>query len=72
MKYMKFSAIITKEDKIFVALCPELNVVSQGDDENNALENLKEAVSLFLEDEDVKEVIKNIFPVKLYSIEILA
>jgi len=72
MKYMKFSAIITKEDKIFVALCPELNVVSQGDDENNALENLKEAVSLFLEDEDVKEVIKNIFPAKLYSIEILA
>jgi predicted RNase H-like HicB family nuclease len=69
---MKFSAIITKEDKIFVALCPELNVVSQGDDENNALENLKEAVSLFLEDEDVKEVIKNIFPAKLYSIEILA
>jgi len=72
MKYMKFSAIITKEDKIFVALCPELNVVSQGNDENNALENLKEAVSLFLEDEDVKEVIKNIFPAKLYSIEILA
>ncbi|MDD4050107.1 MAG: type II toxin-antitoxin system HicB family antitoxin [Candidatus ainarchaeum sp.] len=69
---MKFSAIITKEDKIFVALCPELNVVSQGNDENNALENLKEAVSLFLEDEDVKEVIKNIFPAKLYSIEILA
>ncbi|NCP78939.1 type II toxin-antitoxin system HicB family antitoxin [archaeon] len=69
---MKFSAIITKEDKIFVALCPELNVVSQGDDENNALENLKEAVSLFLEDEDVKEVIKNIFPAKLYSIEIPA
>ncbi|NCQ06706.1 type II toxin-antitoxin system HicB family antitoxin, partial [archaeon] len=66
------SAIITKEDKIFVALCPELNVVSQGDDENNALENLKEAVSLFLEDEDVKEVIKNIFPAKLYSIEIPA
>ncbi|NCP71764.1 type II toxin-antitoxin system HicB family antitoxin, partial [archaeon] len=65
-------AIITKEDKIFVALCPELNVVSQGDDENNALENLKEAVSLFLEDEDVKEVIKNIFPAKLYSIEIPA
>ena len=72
MKYMKFSAIITKEDKIFVALCPELNVVSQGNDENNTLENLKEAVSLFLEDEDVKEVIKNIFPAKLYSIEILA
>jgi len=72
MKYMKFSAIITKEDKIFVALCPELNVVSQGNDENNTLENLKEAVSLFIEDEDVKEVIKNIFPAKLYSIEILA
>ncbi len=69
---MKLSAIITKEDKIYVAYCLELNVVSQGTNEKRALANLKEAVELFLEDEDVKKVIKNIFPAKMYSLEIPA
>ncbi|MEI8364689.1 MAG: type II toxin-antitoxin system HicB family antitoxin [archaeon] len=69
---MKFSAIITKEDKLYVALCPELNVVSQGITEKDALANLKEAVELFLEDVDAKEVIKNIHPAKMFSMEIPA
>lgn len=69
---MKLSAIITKENNIFVALCPELNIASQGDNEKEAIINLKEAVELFLEDEDSKEVIKNIYPAKMYSLEITA
>jgi predicted RNase H-like HicB family nuclease len=69
---MKFSAIITKEDKLYVALCPELNVASQGTTEKEALTNLKEAVELFLEDDDAKEVIKNIQPAKMFSMEIPA
>ncbi|MFT4304946.1 MAG: type II toxin-antitoxin system HicB family antitoxin [Candidatus Woesearchaeota archaeon] len=69
---MKLSAIITKESNIFVALCPELNIVSQGDNEKEAITNLKEAVELFLEDKDSKEVIKNIYPAKMCSLEITA
>ena len=52
---MILSAIISKEDGEYVALCPELDVASQGDSIENALANLKEAVELYLDDEsDVK------------------
>jgi predicted RNase H-like HicB family nuclease len=44
-----FTAIIEREDKLYVALCPELDIASQGSSVENALENLKEAVDLFLE-----------------------
>jgi len=52
---MKLSAVISKEEGEYVALCPELDVASQGDSIEEALANLKEAVELYLEDEkDVK------------------
>lgn len=55
MKELKLSAIISKEDGEYVALCPELDVASQGDSIEKALGNLKEAVELYLEDEkDIK------------------
>lgn len=44
-----FSAVVEKEGKLFVALCPELDIASQGKTQNSAMENLKEAVRLFLE-----------------------
>jgi predicted RNase H-like HicB family nuclease len=44
-----FTAIIEREDTLYVALCPELDIASQGNSVENALENLKEAVELFLE-----------------------
>ena len=55
---LKLSAIITKEGNEYVALCPELDIASQGSTIENALEMLKEAVELYLEDEDVKELPK--------------
>lgn len=48
---LKLSAIISKEDGEYVALCPELDVASQGNSIEDALANLKEAVELYLEDE---------------------
>jgi predicted RNase H-like HicB family nuclease len=48
--FMKFSAVVRKGDKQYVALCPELDVVSQGPSIESALKNLEEAVGLFLED----------------------
>jgi len=44
-----FTAIIRKGEKQFVALCPELDVVSQGYTVEEALKNLKEAVELYKE-----------------------
>ena len=50
---MKFSAIIHKEEKWYVSLCPELDVASQGRTVEEAVHNLQEAVELYLENEDV-------------------
>ncbi len=44
-----YTGIIEKEGKIYVALCPELDVASQGTTVEEAISNLKEAVELFLE-----------------------
>lgn len=44
-----FTALIEKEDDGFVALCPELDVASQGDTIEEAKNNLQEAIELFLE-----------------------
>ena len=52
MKY-RFTTIITEEENGFVARALELGVVSQGTTVEEAETNLKEAVSLFLEKEDV-------------------
>lgn len=45
-----FSAIINQEDSWFVAECPEVGVASQGETLFKALENLKEAVEIYLEE----------------------
>jgi len=39
-----FTAVIKKGEKQFVALCPELDVVSQGYTVEESLKNLKEAL----------------------------
>ncbi|MGH9910617.1 MAG: type II toxin-antitoxin system HicB family antitoxin [Nitrososphaerales archaeon] len=50
----EFSAVITKEGKWYVALCPELDVASQGKTVEAALSNLREALELYLTDEHVE------------------
>ncbi|WP_321429937.1 type II toxin-antitoxin system HicB family antitoxin [uncultured Methanolobus sp.] len=49
----KFSAAIHKEEDWYVSWCPEMDVASQGKTVEEALDNLREAVELYLEDEDV-------------------
>jgi len=41
-----FKAGVWKEDGLFVAQCLEVDVASQGDTEEHALENLKKALEL--------------------------
>ena len=50
------SAILEKEGDWFVALCPELDVASQGLTMEESLANLKEAVELYLEHADPSEL----------------
>lgn len=45
----KYTAILTKEKKWYVAHCVELGVVSQGRTIEKARANLQEAVELYLE-----------------------
>ena len=44
------TTVIKKGEKQFVAFCPELDVVSQGFTAAEALENLKEAAKLYIEE----------------------
>jgi len=48
--FMLFSAVVHKEDGIYVAECPEVGTASQGKTIEEALENLKEATELYLEE----------------------
>ena len=46
---------IEQEESWYVASCFENNIASQGKTVNEAMENLKEAISLYYEDESHKE-----------------
>ncbi len=57
MKHVhQFTAVIERDGSVFVALCPELDVASQGESVEAAKANLAEAVALFLESADPREV----------------
>jgi len=60
---MELSTIVTKEGKYFVALCPEIDIASQGKTQKGALKNLKEALELYFEDEDAKIPVRDVEPV---------
>jgi predicted RNase H-like HicB family nuclease len=44
-----FLVSIQKEDKFYVARCPELGVTSQGKNLEEAQSNIKEAIELYIE-----------------------
>ncbi len=56
-----FSAVIQKDEDMYVAKCPEIGTVSQGKTIEEAISNLKEATELFLEENPVKAVFKPFF-----------
>ena len=49
---IKFNVIIQKEEKWYVAKCIDNSVASQGKTIEEAIANLKEALELFLQDEE--------------------
>ena len=52
----QLTAIIEREGNGYVALCPELDIASQGDSVDEARNNLKEALELFFETASADEV----------------
>lgn len=52
----RFTAIIEREDDLYVALCPELDIASQGETVSEARANLREAIELFLETASPDEI----------------
>ncbi len=50
MAVQTFTAVIHKEDDLYVADCPEVGTVSQGHTVEEAIANLKEATELYLEE----------------------
>ena len=52
----KLTAIIEREDDGYVALCPEVDVVSRGDTVAEARANLEEALTLFFETAPTEEI----------------
>lgn len=55
----KLIAVVHKEENMYVADCPEIGTVSQGNTEEEAVKNLKEATELYLEVHQVKHSIKS-------------
>jgi len=56
MATSSYTAILEKDGDLYVAVCPELDVASQGATVEEGIANLKEAVDLFLESADPNEV----------------
>lgn len=61
MAMRTFTAILERECDGYVALCPELDIASQGDSLEEAKSNLAEALELFLETAAPSEVERRLY-----------
>jgi predicted RNase H-like HicB family nuclease len=56
-----FHSLVWREGKLYVAKCLEVEVASQGKTKKEALDNLKEALELYFENEKVGKLPANFF-----------
>ena len=61
-RVQQFTAIIEREGDGYVALCPELDIASQGGTVEEARDNLLEALELFFETADPSEIASRMHP----------
>ncbi len=52
----RLTAIVEREGDSYVALCPEVDVASQGESVSEARDNLAEALGLFFETAPAEEI----------------
>lgn len=55
-----FTAVLHREENLYVAQCPEVGTVSQGETIEEAIANLREATELYLGEFPLKEVPKSL------------
>lgn len=53
-----FTAVLHKEDDLYVAECPEVGTVSQGPTIEEAIANLREATALYLDEFPLRQPIR--------------
>ena len=71
MAIQRFTAMLHREGDAYVAICPELDVASQGDTIEQARANLREAVELLLETASPQEITERLkSEVYLTSLEV--
>ena len=70
MLHRSIKAYVTKGDTHFVAQCIEINVVTQGQTLDETVQNLQEAVALYLDGEDLAELHLADKPSLLITLEI--
>ena len=58
----RLTAVIEREGEGYVALCPQLDIASQGDTIEEARANLTEALTLFFETADASEIDRRFQP----------
>jgi len=55
-KKLYLTAVLEKENKGYLSLCPEFDITSKGKTPNQALDNLKQAVKHFLNHAPARQV----------------
>lgn len=55
MKIRSFTVVVYREDDVYIAECPEVGTVDQGETIEQAISGLKEATRLYLEEFSVPE-----------------
>ena len=65
----QLTAIIECEENIYVALCPELDIASQGHTVEKSKKNLQEALELFFEYASEDEVKKRDYAQNFMSLD---
>jgi len=62
MTKMRFTVSIWEEEGAYVSRCQELEVASCGDSPQDALDNIQEAIELYLENARALGIIKDLEP----------
>ncbi|MEY2977031.1 MAG: type II toxin-antitoxin system HicB family antitoxin [Prochlorotrichaceae cyanobacterium] len=55
MKFCSFTAIVYREDNLYIAECPEVGTVDQGETIEEVIAGLQEATRLYLEEFPIPE-----------------
>ena len=56
----QLTALITKEEDMYVAKCPETGTVSQGSTLEEAIDNLREATEIYLEEFPLRTKVRSL------------